>query len=77
MPKSQTSAFGYINPKVLAYFPAMKLAAFVLLLSCIALTKEDTPKYSCPELDVLFDHNDLVDGGVPGVKSWENCGKNL
>ena len=52
----------------------MKLAALALVLFGIALAKEDTPKYSCPEVDVDFDHNGVVDGGVPGVVTWENCG---
>ena len=53
----------------------MKLMALVLALSCVALAK-GTPKYSCPEVDVDFLGNEIMcDGGVPGVVSWEDCGK--
>ena len=58
-----------------AHFLAMKVAVLALLRSYMALAKDDTPKYSCPEVDVHFYGNDLEFGcGVPGVVTWENCG---
>ena len=60
--------------KVSAKVLAMKLMALVLVMSYMALSIEDTPKYSCPEIDVDFEGHDLQSEPVPGVVSWEDCG---
>ena len=60
----------------------MKLMVLILIMSCITLATEDTPKYACPEEDVDFYGNDMLCDGydqyqcsVTGVVIWEDCGK--
>ena len=33
--------------------------------------------YSCPEVNVDFDFSNIVNGMVPWIKSWHDCGKSL
>ena len=62
-----------LTPGCLLNFSTMRLMVFVLALACVALAKEDAPKYSCPEVDVDFEGNDI--SLTEGIVSWEDCGK--
>ena len=45
---------------------------FAMLLAA-GLAQDEEPRYSCPEMDIDFEHNNVA--SVDDVASWQDCGE--
>ena len=48
------------------------LLIFAMLLTA-GLAQDEGPRYSCPEMDIDFEHNNLEE--IEDVASWQDCGE--
>ena len=58
----------------LIFILSRSMKCFIIFATLLSLgfTQEE-PRYSCPEIDVDFNQND-IQGLIPNVASWEDCG---
>ena len=52
----------------------MKFIALFLFFTILKIEANQEPKYTCPQWDVDFIGNDMLDNWI-SVESWEDCGK--
>lgn len=50
------------------------IALFMIFFAIVGLEAIPEPRYSCPQWDVDFVGNDMLDNWI-SVESWEDCGK--